>query len=315
MLLVSALLIVAVWLPVVLVGHSTSIAGERYWWLGDDAMISMRYARNLANGFGLVWNPSGERVEGYTNFLWTLYMAFVHLLPIPTPKISLVILLTNILLAIALIPVIIRLTRILGGDSFVTAATVAGYVLNEDTMFWTTAGFETPLLSLLFLLAIYRVIKEAQQGKPRLLTFLLVASISLVRADALVLSGLVYLLALLLHTKRKLVGIYSALSLALPLAHEIFRILYYGDILPNTAYLKTSGWDQRYKAGLEYVAEFARDYFVVIGLAVVGVFLARQRMQLSLLAAYLAYVAYIAYIGGDAFPHFRFFVPVLPLLL
>ncbi|MCS6908111.1 MAG: hypothetical protein RML93_09555, partial [Anaerolineales bacterium] len=82
-----------------------------------------------------------------------------------------------------------------------------------------------------------------------------------------------------------------------------------------TAYLKTFGWDQRYKAGLEYVADFARDYFVVIGLAIVGILLARQRTQLSLLAAYLAYVAYIAYIGGDAFPHFRFFVPVLPLLL
>jgi hypothetical protein len=37
-------------------------------------MISMRYAANLAAGAGLVWNP-GERVEGYTNFLWTLLMA------------------------------------------------------------------------------------------------------------------------------------------------------------------------------------------------------------------------------------------------
>ena len=42
--------------------------------LQDDAFISFRYARNLATGHGLVWNP-GERVEGYTNFLWTLLMA------------------------------------------------------------------------------------------------------------------------------------------------------------------------------------------------------------------------------------------------
>src|SRR5262245_49032609 len=39
-------------------------------WLADDAFISFRYARNWAEGQGLVWNP-GERVEGYTNFLWT----------------------------------------------------------------------------------------------------------------------------------------------------------------------------------------------------------------------------------------------------
>src|SRR5690242_17979411 len=38
-----------------------------------DAFISMRYARNLALGHGPVFNP-GERVEGYTNFLWTLIL-------------------------------------------------------------------------------------------------------------------------------------------------------------------------------------------------------------------------------------------------
>src|SRR5206468_5817414 len=40
----------------------------------DDAFISYRYARNLAEGNGLVYN-SGERVEGYTNFLWTVLLA------------------------------------------------------------------------------------------------------------------------------------------------------------------------------------------------------------------------------------------------
>ena len=40
----------------------------------DDAFISFRYAANLLDGHGLVYNP-GERVEGYTNFLWTLLLA------------------------------------------------------------------------------------------------------------------------------------------------------------------------------------------------------------------------------------------------
>src|SRR5438046_1501989 len=42
----------------------------------DDAFITYRYAENLARGLGLVYNP-GERVEGYSNFLWTLMMAVV----------------------------------------------------------------------------------------------------------------------------------------------------------------------------------------------------------------------------------------------
>src|SRR3989442_4318999 len=45
-----------------------------HFFLGDDCFISFRYARHLAAGQGLVWNP-GERVEGYTNFLWVILMA------------------------------------------------------------------------------------------------------------------------------------------------------------------------------------------------------------------------------------------------
>lgn len=40
----------------------------------DDAFISFRYARNLIDGHGLVYNL-GERVEGYTNLSWTLLIA------------------------------------------------------------------------------------------------------------------------------------------------------------------------------------------------------------------------------------------------
>ena len=40
----------------------------------DDAYISYRYAANLVEGRGLVYNP-GEYVEGFTNLLWTLLVA------------------------------------------------------------------------------------------------------------------------------------------------------------------------------------------------------------------------------------------------
>ena len=46
------------------------------WFLTDDAFISFRYTRNLLEGHGLVFNP-GERVEGYTNFLWILELAAI----------------------------------------------------------------------------------------------------------------------------------------------------------------------------------------------------------------------------------------------
>jgi hypothetical protein len=43
-------------------------------WTTDDAFISFRYAQNLLDGLGLVFN-AGERVEGYSNFLWTVWSA------------------------------------------------------------------------------------------------------------------------------------------------------------------------------------------------------------------------------------------------
>src|SRR2546422_6324150 len=55
---------------VLLLAHSAV-----YWFLTDDAFISFRYARNLRQGHGLVFNPGFERVEGYTNFLWVMVLA------------------------------------------------------------------------------------------------------------------------------------------------------------------------------------------------------------------------------------------------
>ena len=43
-------------------------------WVCDDAFISFRCADHLVRGLGLVFNP-GERVEGYTNFLWAVWVA------------------------------------------------------------------------------------------------------------------------------------------------------------------------------------------------------------------------------------------------
>ena len=45
-----------------------------------DGTFDLRYARNLAEGQGLVWNPGGPRVEGFTNPLWVGYMAIFHVL-------------------------------------------------------------------------------------------------------------------------------------------------------------------------------------------------------------------------------------------
>lgn len=40
----------------------------------DDAYITYQYARNLADGFGVVYFPGGDATEGFTNALWVLFL-------------------------------------------------------------------------------------------------------------------------------------------------------------------------------------------------------------------------------------------------
>ena len=46
----------------------------------EDAYISFRYAENLANGHGFVFNPGGPPVEGFTSFGWVVLLALAHVL-------------------------------------------------------------------------------------------------------------------------------------------------------------------------------------------------------------------------------------------
>ncbi len=48
----------------------------QYAFISDDAYISFRYAYNLAYHNELTFNL-GDRVEGYTNFLWTVTLGLL----------------------------------------------------------------------------------------------------------------------------------------------------------------------------------------------------------------------------------------------
>ena len=199
---VAGLALLTLMLPVALMGKSDTLGGVRYWWLVDDAMISMKYGRNLAEGSGLVWN-AGERVEGYTNLLWTLFMALVHLTPLPDSKTSLVVLLANVAIAAATVPLVARLVRLLGGGAWATGAALAAYVLGANTTYFATSGLETSLLGFLLVLCVCRILEESSSGRPRSSTYLIIGVLGLVRADAVVLTGLVCGASLILNQGKK----------------------------------------------------------------------------------------------------------------
>ena len=101
--------------------------GSRRFTLFDDAMISMDYGRTLARTGELVWFPGAPRVQGFTNPLWTLWMAFVHLVGFDGSSAALVISLTGVLLILASSWIIFDLVHTYSsGDNRLIAVLSAG---------------------------------------------------------------------------------------------------------------------------------------------------------------------------------------------
>lgn len=62
-----------------ILNSSFVLDGKRYFCLHDDSMISMCYAKNFAEGHGLIWTKLNDRVEGFSNPLWVVVMILFHL--------------------------------------------------------------------------------------------------------------------------------------------------------------------------------------------------------------------------------------------
>lgn len=298
------------------------IGGERYFSLFDDAMISMRYARNLVSGFGLVMNP-GERVEGITNPLWTLYMAMVHLLPLPMSKISLVIQITGALMLAGVIVLIWRLALLIsGGDRRAAIAAAVFTAFYLPLVNWTLQGMETGLQALLITVVALGAIRAMQAGSMPVWLFVLAGVGTLVRIDMAVPYLVIWLFVLwaLPGERRRNLLVGAAVFAVFLGGQTLARLLYYGDPLPNTYYLKMTGYPMllRIARGAWVMLRFAwrlNPLFFLLPLAVIAGSRSRERLLLGLLV--LGQIAYSVYVGGDAWEDWgganRYVAFVMPL--
>src|SRR3954453_10425519 len=145
----------------------TRIAGVRYMPLFDDAMISMRYGRNLADGHGLVFNAGGHRVEGYTNLLWTVMMAALHALPVPTRLVTVAVSLVGIGCVLVSVWLAGRLTELLLPGT--TAPAIARWFVagTYSIVFWSTIGMEVGVVAVLCLAATFLVVRFTTSSRSR----------------------------------------------------------------------------------------------------------------------------------------------------
>jgi len=307
-----------------------ALDNQRYFSIFDDAMISMRYAWNFSHGYGLVWNP-GERVEGYTNLLMVLLMALPNLLfekriaALAVQLIGILCMLVNAYLAKGIAHLA---TDGMDGEirKVITVLSFIGTLAYYPLAFWCLMGMETGLLTSFILAGVFVYLKFLRDQRTIWL-FLLSIFLGLAfitRPDSLV-PSLIIILFLLVELFRsnnckqdftRIVGIIG-LFLLFPFGQFLFRLVYYGELLPNTYILKVAGIpiETRILNGFAFITPFMKSISVILIISVIGLFLNYRRSNFIFICLSLSLIIYQIWVGGDAWLYWRITAPIIPLLL
>ena len=302
------------------------------WWLTDDAFISFRYARKLLQGHGLVFNP-GERVEGYTNFLWVLELAALWGLFGLRPEYAAPWL--SVACTIATLVLLLYWTARVPGlqRRGLTAWLALGLVASSATFaVWTSAGgLETRQFTMFIVAAVVCLAVHRENRWGLLAASFSLAGAALTRPEGLLIAiicfgwfvgqqrlpdalpgverrrytvaGIVWRLVKGLNWREIA---YLAAPFALLIAgHFLFRYAYYGEWLPNTYYAKfVRPW---WEAGVRYYAAAALEtgLYLLLPLAIAGAWQHWRRQGDSLYILPLLLVGlhalYVMRVGGDYF--------------
>ncbi len=299
-----------------------ALDGQRYFSLFDDAMISMRYAWNLSHGHGLVWNV-GEYVEGYTNLLMTLIMALatalfnkkeavlaIQILGIPTS-----------LCAAFLTRQVAQ--RFYAGKRLIGDLAFMGALFYFPLSFWALLGMETGLLTVWTLAAFLSALKwrdeHASQDLWRMAIFLGLAFLT--RNDTLIAAGVIFSFVFVEwfpardQAQFKSILLAGLLLGAFIAGQELFRWLYYGELLPNTYTLKVSGvpLSVRLSWGVEFILPFLAQSALIMAISLAE--MVRLRFKNIIFGIFFAAaVLYQVSVGGDAWREWRMLAPAMPYL-
>lgn len=263
----------------------------------DDSYISLRYAWHLVHGHGLVYNP-GQRVEGFTNFSWTLLGAAMLRLGVDPLRALLV---ASTLAGLVTMVTVLRAGRALGRPDETSGVWGAAVLAAAAGMaMYPHAGMETLLDTMLVTLAAVALV----QRRPT--HFAAWTSLAfMTRPEA----GLLGVLGLALMAPRPRDALRALPVFALlVLPYLGWKLWYFHALLPNTLSAKRPDVAH----GFRYLAEFARPLAVVILAAVAGAW--RSRPRAELLALWLVHALAAALEGGDWMPAHRLLLPTLPWL-
>lgn len=296
--------------------------------LFDDAMISMTYARTFAEGHGLVWYPGAAHVEGFTNLLWTLWMAVLHWLFGDGPATSLLVVASGFAALLWNLWSLRELGESLDASDGAIRAALLMTGACFPLAFWTARGMEVGLCAALLTATCVEVLRYLRTPRIASLARLVAVTVVLfgLRPEMLVLMAPAWFYALIyLDSRRRILLCHAgAVVSVIVAATTLWRYEYYGDVVPNTFYLKATGADLalRVETGLYWYAATMAFYLLPFALPTLATLpvLARERRGAGLLIAMVATtMAYDVWIGGDAweslmkFPN-RYLCAILPLV-
>jgi arabinofuranosyltransferase len=315
-------------LLVAAVAAALAAAGWHRRWTSDDAFITFRVVDNLLAGNGPVFN-AGERVEVATSPLWLFLLTAADAV-VPGDAVAWASVVLGLLCTVAGVALAMLGARALfaGADSWLTVP-VGALVLLALPPAWdfATSGLETGLSTAWLGASFWGLVRVARapSAPGPVWLFVLVGLGPLVRPDLALVAAL-----FLVWLAAAGGGGWRGRTLrllaagALPVSYQLFRMGYYGLIVPNTAVAKEAGrslWGR----GLVYLDDLVTPHLLwlpglvlagLLGLAVERVAWRRREWSLVLvvLLAAALHAAYVVRVGGD-FMHARLLMPSLVLAL
>lgn len=246
----------------------------------DDGNIFLNYAQHIAHGQGFVFNTNGEKVEGFTSFLWVLICAAAYLI---TAHPELLLICFSLLLTTF---VVTNVFRIINNDIQKSYPQFSKYFFWIYCAFIITIGpsfiawsvlslMENALWNFIFISLVILVLKTVEPNniafKHKLAIVILGCLLSLTRPEALV-WNLVFT-CILFYTcilnKRRIYFpiLYFIFAAITTIGLTIFRLHYFGFRFPNTYYAKISP-DKFYNLteGAKYALNFLAGYQPVLSL-------------------------------------------------
>lgn len=283
-----------------------------YWGVSiDDVYITFRYAKNLYNGYGLVYNPGEIPVEGFTSLFNTLlaWLYFYGLgtayIPIKLTALSITVLFISYLLYLRFIPGFFASLFLIGSTSYA---------------YYAMSGMENYLtVPLVFLIVYFGIKKDANW-----LWCLFSCLALIVRPEMQMIILLIIGYRSLIFSTSIFKGITKKSVLVIVffnLGIYIFRYIYFGEVMPNTYYAKYTGgkllWDLM--AGASYLSSISPQYAITIATSIFLIFFIRDKTERILFGLILTiFIVFPVKIGGDdisTFPYQRLYLPLLGLIM